>query len=73
VSTGPVVFRDGDYFGRTVNVAARVADRAQANQVLVTDEVVRASPGAAAFREMGPFDLKGLSRPITLHLAERPA
>jgi adenylate cyclase len=73
VSTGPVVFRDGDYFGRTVNVAARVADRAQANQVLVTDEVVQASPGAAAFREMGAFDLKGLSRPITLHLAERPA
>src|SRR5690349_13529757 len=28
VSMGPVVLRDGDYFGRTVNVAARVADRA---------------------------------------------
>jgi class 3 adenylate cyclase len=27
--TGPVVFQDGDYFGRTVNVAARITDYAR--------------------------------------------
>ena len=26
---GPVLFQDGDYFGRTVNVASRIADYAR--------------------------------------------
>jgi class 3 adenylate cyclase len=31
--------RDGDYFGRTVNVASRIADYARPGEVLVSDEV----------------------------------
>jgi class 3 adenylate cyclase len=27
--SGPVVFQDGDYFGRTVNIAARITDCAR--------------------------------------------
>jgi class 3 adenylate cyclase len=73
VSVGPVVFRDGDYFGRTVNIAARVADRAGPHEVFVTDEVVAASAGAARFTPAGEFELKGVARPLTLHRAERPA
>ena len=34
---GPVVFQDGDYFGRTVNLAARIAAHAGPGQVLVSD------------------------------------
>jgi len=26
IQAGPVVFQEGDYFGRTVNVAARIAE-----------------------------------------------
>ena len=37
---GPVVFQDGDYFGRTVNLAARIAGHAGPGEVLVSDEVV---------------------------------
>jgi len=71
VNVGPVVFRDGDFFGRTVNVAARVADRAGPHQVLVTEEVVRGTPeGVARFRAIGPVELKGVSTPLSLHLAE---
>jgi adenylate cyclase len=71
VNVGPVVFRDGDYFGRTVNVAARVADRAGPHEVLVTDDVVRATPeGVARFHPIGPVELKGVSAPLGLHLAE---
>jgi adenylate cyclase len=40
---GPVVFQGGDYFGRTVNIASRIADRAEAGQVLVSQEVVKAT------------------------------
>src|SRR5205823_5240020 len=34
VNAGKVVFRDGDYFGRTVNIAARIADYARPGEVL---------------------------------------
>jgi class 3 adenylate cyclase len=40
VDTGPVVFQGGDYVGRTVNVAARIAEHAAPGQVLVSGEVV---------------------------------
>jgi adenylate cyclase len=72
VSVGPVVFRDGDYFGRTVNIAARVADRAGPHEVFVTDEVVAASAGVAKFTRVGEFELKGVALPLSLHRAERP-
>ena len=38
---GPVVFQDGDYFGRTVNLAARIADYARPGEVVVSQEVGR--------------------------------
>jgi adenylate cyclase len=39
VAAGPVVIQGGDYFGRTVNLAARIAARAGAGQVLVSQRV----------------------------------
>jgi adenylate cyclase len=72
MAAGPVVFRDGDYFGRTVNVAARVADFARSREVLATAEVVAASDRERVhFDELGPVTLKGVSTPITLSLASR--
>jgi len=71
VSVGPVVVRDGDYFGRTVNVAARVADKAGPYEVFVTEEVVATAGTAARFTAVGEFELKGLAEPLTLHRAER--
>jgi adenylate cyclase len=69
---GPVLFQEGDYFGRTVNVAARIADYARQGEVLVSQDVVKAShsPGIT-FAEIGPVELKGLSEPIRLHSARR--
>ena len=71
---GPVLFQEGDYFGRTVNVASRIADYARRGEVLVTDEVVAASdvPGLA-FESIGPVELKGLTETIPLHVAHRTA
>jgi adenylate cyclase len=69
--TGPVVFQDGDYFGRTVNVAARITDYARPGEVLVSEEVVAAADrlGAVRFESVGPISLKGLSAPIALFTA----
>jgi adenylate cyclase len=69
---GPVVFQGGDYFGRTVNVAARIAEYARAGEVLVSQEVVDAAEGApVTFTPIGPVELKGVSGPLQLHRAAR--
>jgi adenylate cyclase len=69
---GPVLFQEGDYFGRTVNLAARIADYARQGEVLVTQDVVDASTVAElTFREIGPVELKGMSEPIVLYVASR--
>jgi adenylate cyclase len=70
IDTGPVVFQDGDYFGRTVNTAARIASHAAPGEVMVSDDVARRSrePGLR-FEDIGPVDLKGVPEPIRLHRA----
>jgi adenylate cyclase len=62
VSCGRVLYREGDYVGTTVNVAARLVAAAERHQILVTPEV-REAVGAAAdidFRSLGRRQLKGL-------------
>jgi adenylate cyclase len=69
---GPVVFQDGDYFGRTVNLAARIAGHAGPGQVLVSDQVVAECPdGPVAFEPLGLVPLKGVPGPVRLHRATR--
>ena len=64
---GPVLFQEGDYFGQTVNLSARIADYARQGEVLVTHAVADASadPGIT-FADIGPVELKGVSG--TMHL-----
>ena len=70
--TGPVVFQGGDYFGRTVNLAARIGERAAPGQVLVTQEIVdRVVPEGIAFEPIGAVELKGVSEPVVLHAVTR--
>ena len=70
--SGPVLFQEGDYFGQTVNVAARIAEYARPGEVLVTEEVVDAAADSGArFTEIGSVELKGISGPVRLHAAYR--
>ena len=74
IHAGPVVFQDGDYFGRTVNLASRIADYARPSEVLVSQEVVDAAEGGpVTFTEIGPVELKGVPGTLRLHIARRPA
>jgi adenylate cyclase len=74
IHAGPVVFQEGDYFGRTVNIAARIAEYARPGEVLVSQEVVDAAEGGPVmFTEIGPVELKGVSGPLRLHTARRHA
>jgi adenylate cyclase len=73
IHAGPVVFQEGDYFGRTVNLAARIAEYARPGEVLVSQEVVDAADRRPVmFTEIGPVELKGVSGPLTLYTAHHP-
>jgi len=64
---GPVLFQEGDYFGQTVNLTARIADYARQGEVLVSQEVADASKEQGiTFGAIGPVELKGVSG--TVHL-----
>jgi len=72
IHSGPVVFQEGDYFGRTVNIAARIAEYARPGEVVVSQEVVDAADGIPiSFTEIGPVELKGVSGTLRLHTAHR--
>jgi adenylate cyclase len=67
VAAGPVVAQGGDYFGRTVNLAARIAAHAGAGQVLVSGSVAASpSPPGVAFVEVGEVALRGFAQPVRL-------
>jgi adenylate cyclase len=74
INAGPVIAQEGDYFGRTVNVAARIADYAQPHEVLVSDEAMRsAGIDDVEFELVGDVPLKGVSELVRLHRATRMA
>jgi class 3 adenylate cyclase len=67
-----VIFQEGDYYGQTVNLASRIADYAQAGEVIVSRSVVDAAEGSpVAFRGVGPVELKGVAEPMDLYAAAR--
>jgi class 3 adenylate cyclase len=74
LATGAVVQRDGDVFGTTVNLAARIADHAGPGQVLVCATTRRAGAGAGlAFEDPVPTMLKGLGAPVPLSVVRSGA
>jgi adenylate cyclase len=68
---GAALYRDGDYFGREVNQAARVVARAGGGEVLVTRPVVEVADGVdgLSFERIGEVRLKGFSEPTELFIA----
>jgi len=70
VHAGPVIERDGDYFGRTVNIAARVSAVAAPRQVLVTAQVAQQRANDLQFERVANPDLKDVG-PLELFVARR--
>ena len=72
ITSGPVVFRDGDYFGRAVNMASRITDYARPSEVLLSEAVAElGAPDGAVFEELGVVELKGIPEPVRLFRAVR--
>ncbi|HET6697212.1 MAG TPA: adenylate/guanylate cyclase domain-containing protein [Gaiellaceae bacterium] len=72
INAGPVIVQEGDYYGRTVNVAARIADYAGPHEVLVSDEALRSSGmDEGEFELVGDVPLRGVPSAVRLHRAKR--
>ncbi|MFL5867792.1 MAG: MerR family transcriptional regulator [Thermoleophilaceae bacterium] len=71
VHYGATLYRDGDYYGREVNLVSRVVARARGGEVLVTDAVMDAvkDSGHLGFEGIGSVKLKGFDEPAQLFRA----
>ncbi len=69
VHYGETLYRDGDYYGREVNLAARVAARAAGGEVLVTRPVVEQAGGHLEFEPIGEVRLKGFQQVTEIFVA----
>jgi adenylate cyclase len=73
IHSGAALYRDGDYYGREVNRAARVVARASGGEVLVTRPVVEnaSRQDGLEFELIGEVVLKGFNEPTELYNASR--
>jgi adenylate cyclase len=68
LNAGEPIAEEQDLFGTSVIVASRIAERAQAGQILVSDVVRQLAAGKGfTFEERGRVTLKGLSERFRLY------
>ena len=71
-TAGPVIERDLDIFGQTVNLASRIADAAGPGEVFASEAVMdEAGAATFSFERTGEVHLKGLPEPIPLFRVHR--
>jgi adenylate cyclase len=68
IHTGVALYRDGDYYGRDVNLASRVVARARGGEVVVSDSVMDEihDDDHLGFENIGQVKLKGFDEPRNL-------
>jgi adenylate cyclase len=69
INRGPVVAQSGDYYGTTINVAARISDYARPHEVLLSSTVLPEGQDAIDLEEIGDVTLKGVAQPVRLYKA----
>ncbi|MBI4933723.1 MAG: adenylate/guanylate cyclase domain-containing protein [Actinobacteria bacterium] len=70
VHVGRAFERDGNYFGPTVNRAARIMSAGHGGQVLMSDEALAALtavPDGVATDPLGQYRLRDLAEPVVIH------
>jgi adenylate cyclase len=68
IAEGPVVEREGRYFGPALNLTARLAARAGTDEILCTATVANACRDLAglAFRDLGALRFKNVPAPVAV-------
>ena len=70
INAGHPIAEDGDLFGTTVQIAARICDKADTDGVYVSPVVKDLASGSGVkFADKGQFEMKGVPEPITLWAA----
>jgi adenylate cyclase len=74
VHSGVALYRDGDYYGRDINIASRVSARAAGGEVLVTRSVVDSVTAPhLEFERIGEVRLKGFTESTEVFIAHQRA
>ena len=69
---GPIIIQEGDFYGQTVNLAARIGEYARPGEVLVSGAVrERADASRIDFEPVGEVGLKGVSGLVELYSATK--
>ena len=71
VHYGNALYREGDYYGRDVNIASRVAARSGGGEVLVTRPVVEHAGSHLEFERIAEVRLKGFSDSTEIFIARQ--
>jgi adenylate cyclase len=71
VHCGVALFRDGDCYGRDINIASRVSARSAGGEVLVIRPVVEVAGSHLEFERIGEVTLKGFSESTGVFVARR--
>ncbi|HEY9080205.1 adenylate/guanylate cyclase domain-containing protein [Magnetovibrio sp.] len=68
LNAGEPISEDDDLFGTTVQLAARIVDKASAGQILVSSSVHGLSQGKSLkFERFADLDMKGFDDPVTVY------
>lgn len=72
---GTIVWRGSETFGGSINIAARLAGRANENEVLISETIVERLPEAhdIELRPMGPMALRGAAEPLNVYALVVPS
>lgn len=74
LNAGEAVQEEDDFFGTTVQLAARVCDKAGEGEIFITDNVRELSKSQGiTVAEAGKFEMKGVPQPMTLYRVMVPA
>jgi len=67
VAAGPIVIRDGDIYGHTVNLASRLAGQATSGELIVTADLASTlAKQGFVVTDLGVRVLKGMAKPVEL-------
>jgi class 3 adenylate cyclase len=67
IHAGPIIVRDGDIFGRTVNLASRLADVAEPGQLVAASAIAGLLDGERhATEPIGAAQLQGIDGPVEI-------
>lgn len=70
---GVALYREGDYFGRCVNLAARLLALAGRDELIASQVVVQATADRYAWEPLGAAHLRGASEPVAIHRLVGPS